>query len=75
MKKLLSFWTIVAMLFVAGCKNNDEPNPNPTPNQPVITIEQVAVEADSFSFEVTTTVEGTLGYAVVAEGFTAPKMD
>lgn len=75
MKKLLSFWTIVAMLFVAGCKNNDEPTNNPTPNQPVITIEQVAVEADSFSFEVTTTAEGTLGYAVVAEGFTAPKMD
>ena len=75
MKKLLSFWTIVAMLFIAGCKTSDEPTPTPTPNQPTITLTQVAVAAESFSFEVTTTVEGTLGYAIVAEGFTAPKMD
>ena len=43
--------------------------------KPVISIKEVEVTADSFTFEVTTNVPGVLGYTVVAEGFSAPKMD
>ena len=57
--------------------NNDDENNGTTdePTKPVISIKEVEVQADSFTFEVTTNVPGVLGYTVVAEGFSAPKMD
>ena len=57
--------------------NNGEDNGGNTnePTNPVISINAAEVLPNSFTFEVTTNVPGTLGYTVVAEGFTAPKMD
>lgn len=57
--------------------NDDDENNGTTdePTKPVISIKEVEVKADSFTFEVTTNVPGVLGYTVVAEGFSAPKMD
>ena len=55
--------------------NNENNGTTDEPTQPVISIDEVEVTADSFTFEVTTNVPGVLGYTVVAEGFSAPKMD
>ncbi len=80
MRKLYFFLTLFAGLALAvGCENNpqdeDKPQP-PTPSTtPEITLEQAALECNSFTFTVTTNVEGELGYAVVAEGNTMPKID
>ena len=82
MRKLNILWALLAsVLFVAACETN-EPDPvGPTPDDPTptekpeITLTQTEVTYDSFTFEVTTTAAGTLGYAVVAEGYTAPKID
>ncbi len=85
MKKLNFLWALLASaLFVVGC-NPDNPqvepgpgpdDPTPTPTEkPEITLTQTEVTFDTFTFEVTTTVAGELGYAVVAEGYDAPKID
>ena len=80
MRKLYLFLTLFAGLALAvGCENNpqngDKPQP-PTPGTtPQITLEQTALDYNSFTFKVTTTVEGELGYAVVAEGNSTPKID
>ena len=80
MRKLYLFLTLFAGLALAvGCENNpqngDKPQP-PTPGTtPQITLEQTALDYNSFTFTVTTTVEGELGYAVVAEGNSTPKID
>ena len=79
---------LVSALFVVGCTSNpsepqqptppgpDGPGDDPTPTEkPEIVISEVEITFNSFTFEVTTTVEGTLGYAVVAEGYSAPKID
>ena len=79
---------LVSALFVVGCTSNpsepqqptppgpDGPGNDPTPTEkPEIVISEVEITFNSFTFEVTTTVEGTLGYAVVAEGYSAPKID
>ena len=74
MRKLNFLWALLASaLFVVGC-DTDNPNTGLS-EQPEITIAEVATTFDSFTFEVTTTVEGTLGYAYVAEGYNAPKID
>ena len=78
MRKLSLLWTLlVSVLFVVGCGPESPEGPTPpTPGvTPEITIEQKAVEYNSFTFEVTTTVAGELGYAVVADGNTTPKID
>ena len=78
MRKLSLLWTLlVSVLFVVGCGPESPEGPTPpTPGvTPEITIEQKAVEFNSFTFEVTTTVAGELGYAVVADGNTTPKID
>ena len=80
MRKLNLLWALLlSAVFVVGC-NPDTPTPDePTPPQPgvkpEITLTEVEVAFDSFTFEVTTTVAGELGYAVVAEGYSAPKID
>lgn len=58
-----------------GDDNGENNGTTDEPTQPVISIDEVEVTADSFTFEVTTNVPGVLGYTVVAEGFSAPKMD
>lgn len=80
MRKLNFLWALLASaLFVVGCEPNiptpDEPTPGPNDGKPEITLTEVEATFDSFTFEVTTTVPGTLGYAVVAEGFDTPKLD
>ena len=78
MRKLSLLWTLlVSVLFVVGCGPESPEGPTPpTPGvTPEITIEQKAVEYNSFTFEVSTTVAGELGYAVVADGNTTPKID
>ena len=84
MKNLNFLWALLAsVLLVVGCNpdnhGTDEPEPgpnDPTPTEkPVITLTEVEAAFDSFTFEATTTVAGTLGYAVVAEGYSAPKID
>ena len=84
MRKLSLLWALlVSALFVVGCgpETPDTPN-NPIPDDPIpggvtpeITLAEVEVTCDSFTFEVTSNVEGELGYAVVAEGNTMPKID
>lgn len=79
MRKLNLLWALLlSAVFVVGC-NPDNPtpdNPQPQPGEkPVITLTEVEATFNTFSFEVTTTVAGTLGYAVVAEGYAAPKID
>lgn len=81
MRKLSLLWSLlVSALFVVGCGPDtpDTPTPDdPVPGgeTPVITLEQNSVDFNSFTFDVTTTVAGELGYVVVAEGYSAPKMD
>lgn len=82
MRKLNFLWALLASaLLVVGC-NPDNPTPdNPTPDDPIpsekpeVTLSQIEVTFNSFTFEVATTVAGELGYAVVAEGYDAPKID
>ena len=77
MRKLNLLWALLlSAVFIVGC-NPDNPTPDkPTPGEkPVITLTEVESTFDSFTFEVTTTVAGKLGYAVVAEGYDAPKID
>ena len=88
MRKLNSLWALLlSVLLVLGCKpdtppvdnpdnggGNDDPTPTPT-EKPEITLAQTELTYDAITFEVTTTVAGELGYAVVAEGYEAPKID
>ena len=79
MRKLNLLWALLlSAVFVVGC-NPDNPTPDdpkPQPGvKPEITLTEVEVAFDSFTFEVTTTVAGEFGYAVVAEGYSAPKID
>lgn len=78
MRKLFSIFALVASaMFVVGCQP-DNPEPEPTPGdktKPEITLTAVETTQDSFTFEVETTAAGTLGYAVVAKGFSTPTVD
>ena len=68
MRKLYFFLTLFAGLALAvGCENNpqneDKPQP-PTPGTtPEITLEQASLECNSFTFTVTTNVEGELVFS------------
>lgn len=84
MRKLSLLWALlVSALFVVGCGPETPDTPNkPIPDDPIpggvtpeITLTEVEVTFYSFTFEVTSNVEGELGYAVVAEGNTTPKID
>ena len=76
MRKLSLLWALlVSALFVVGCGPETPDTPNePIPDDPIpggvtpeITLAEVEVTFDSFTFEVTSNVEGELGYAVVAD--------
>lgn len=75
MRKLFNIFALIAsVMFVVGCQP-DNPEPEPTPGdktKPEITLTAVETTATSFTFEVETTIPGTLGYAVVAKGFESP---
>ena len=79
MRKLNLLWALLASaIFVVGCTPDtpDTPQDDPgTTETPVITLTEVEATFDSFTFEVSTTVAGKLGYTVVAEGYDAPKID
>lgn len=78
MKKLFTlFVALLGMLSFVGCSDTpDTPEPpKPSGEAPQITLSEVEVTANSFTFTVTTTVAGTLGYAVAPAGFDAPKVD
>ena len=76
MRKLFTLFAFIAsMMFVVGCQP-DNPEPEPTPDsKPEITLTAGEITAESFTFEVSTTVPGTLGYAVVAKDYAAPSID
>ena len=82
MRKLFTICaTLLGVIGLVGCTETpdtpkpEEPNVNPVYPTPVITIAEVEVAANSFTFEVTTDVDGTLGYTVVPEGFEKPTVD
>ena len=82
MRKLHFLWALLCCVLLAvGCNTDkaetDKPGPDgPTPSEkPVITLTETEVTFNSLTFEVTTTVAGELGYAVVAEGYEVPKID
>ena len=78
MKKLFTlFVALLGMLSFVGCSDTpDTPEPpKPSGEAPQITLSEVEVTTNSFTFTVTTNVAGTLGYAVAPAGFDAPKVD
>ena len=78
MRKLFNiFALVVSVMFVMGCQpDNPEPDPKPgDKTKPEITLTAVEATATSFTFEVETTLAGTLGYAVVSKGYATPTFD
>ncbi|MBO5882284.1 MAG: hypothetical protein J6Q21_03470 [Alistipes sp.] len=80
MRKLNFLFALLASaLCVVACTPSntpeDKPQPGPDAPKPEITLEEVEVTFEAFTFKVTTTVEGTLGYTVVPEGVATPKID
>lgn len=57
-------------------ENPNPENPNPeNPDEPVvpeITVTEVELTYDSYTFELTTTVEGEFGYVYIKDGFDVP---
>lgn len=76
-KSLFLTALILSVICAVGCSKTNEPQkPNPNPGvKPEITLTAGEVTYNSFTFEVTTTVAGELGYAVIAEGAQAPSID
>lgn len=75
MRKLSLLWALlVSALFVIGC-SPDTPVGGNEGAKPEITLEQNAVDFNSFTFDVTTTIAGELGYVVVSEGYNAPNLN
>ena len=76
MRKLFNIFALIAsVMFVMGCEPVN-PTPEPTPSEkPQITLTAGEVTAESFTFEVSSNTAGTLGYAVVAKGYTNPTID
>lgn len=85
MKKTLFLWTLLLSVICAvGCQKaaqdtdnpTPQPQPNPTPDaKPEITLTEVEITYNTFTFEVSTTAAGEFGYAVVAEGAKSPSID
>ena len=78
MRRLLNIWALIlCTLAIVGCENEpvDDNTKEPTPSvKPEITLTEQSVDYYSITFDVTTTIDGELGYAVVAEGYEAPSM-
>ncbi|MBO7262963.1 MAG: hypothetical protein J6U93_00405 [Alistipes sp.] len=77
MRKLFTlFAMLLGMLSFVGCSDTPtEPTPQKPTETPAITISEVEVTEDSFTFTVTTNVAGTLGYIVSPADFEMPKVD
>lgn len=78
MMKRLSFlfMLIVGIVVMSGCKGDDPVNQPPQPAvKPEITLTEVEVTTESLTFEITTTIPGQAGYAVVADGYATPTID
>ncbi len=82
MRKLNILWALLcSAIFVVGCNPDTPDTPKPGPDEPTptekpeITLSQHELTCDSYTFEVKTTVAGELGFAVVAEGYAAPKIE
>ena len=78
MKKLFTICaTLLGVLFAVCCtppeKGTEQQPGNFT--KPEITLQEEEVSANSFSFTVTTTIAGELGYDVVVEGGKTPTID
>lgn len=74
MRKLFGIFALVTCLaMVVGCKP-DTTTQKPG-EKPEITLTAGELTAESFTFEVTTTIAGELGYAVISEGFETPSFD
>ena len=79
MRKLFTLCaTIFGVLCLIGCTYDTTTPQTPsggTDVNPEISISQVEVTPNAITFEVTTNVEGTIGYAVSPEGYKAPAAD
>ena len=82
MRKLFTLCaTILGIISLVGC-TDDTTTPQKPSNggggdgaTPELTLSLVTTTPDSVTFEVTTNVEGTIGYAVAPEGYKAPNAD
>jgi len=77
MRKTFLLWSIItAALFAVGCSQDsgtDDKQPTPpTPVTPEISIKEVEVTANSFTFEITTNTPGEYGFVCVKDGFEIP---
>ena len=84
MRKSLFLWTLLLSVACAvGCSkspdstdNTKTPPPTPTPDaKPEIALTAGEVTSSSFTFSITTTVAGELGFGVAAEGYANPTID
>lgn len=78
MKKLFTICaTLLGVLFAVCCTPTEEGTEQRPGNftKPEITLQEGEVSANSFSFTVTTTIAGELGYDVVVEGGKTPTID
>ena len=80
MRKLFTLCaTIIGVLSLIGCTDDTTTPQTPSgggdSTTPEITLSQVEVTPNTITFEVTTNVDGTLGYAVSPDGYKAPNAD
>ena len=80
MRKLFTLCaTIIGVLSLIGCTDDTTTPQTPSgggdSTTPEITLSQVQVTPNAITFEVTTNVDGTLGYAVSPDGYKAPNAD
>ena len=82
MRKLFTlFATLLSVVSFVACtetpQSTDKPNTpeDPQTEAPAITLTEVEVTANTFTFTVTTNVEGTLGYTVAPTAYEQPKVD
>ena len=79
MRKLFTLCaTIFGILSLVGCTDDTTTPQTPSGGDgvtPEITLSEVSTTPASITFEVTTNVTGTIGYAVAPEGYKAPNAD
>lgn len=80
MRKLFTLCaTIIGVLSLIGCTDDtttpQTPSGGGNSTTPEITLSQVEATPNAITFEVTTNVDGTLGYAVSPDGYKAPNAD
>ena len=79
MRKLFTLCaTIFGILSLVGCTDDTTTPQTPSGGDgitPEITLSEVSTTPASITFEITTNVTGTIGYAVAAEGYKAPNAD